>query len=102
MVREHRVRIADKIVATKLTPAEREAILAARKQKPKSAAPASILEALLCLGSDARFEPKPASQPTRARPGSNEKISVLAGRLMAGEGLFHEDDFHCMPDSPPD
>ena len=38
------------------------------------------------------FKPRPASQPTTARPGTAEKIAVLAARLEAGEELWHADD----------
>ena len=37
---------------------------------------------------------KPATQPTQARPGSAEKLAVMAGRLARGEQLFHADDMH--------
>ena len=36
---------------------------------------------------------KPATQPTQARPGSDEKQLVMAARWERGEMLHHEDDF---------
>lgn len=34
----------------------------------------------------------PLPEPTRAEPGSAEKLAVLAARAAAGEQLFHPDD----------
>jgi hypothetical protein len=36
----------------------------------------------------------PATQPTEARPGSEEKLRVMAERLARGEQLFHADDMN--------
>lgn len=36
--------------------------------------------------------PRRLPTPTRARPGTPEKIAVLAARVAAGEYLFHPDD----------
>lgn len=46
------------------------------------------------LGCGTKEKPvgKPATEPTCAMPGSEEKIAVLRARLMAGEELFHEAD----------
>jgi hypothetical protein len=49
---------------------------------------ANIFEAVACEMEHA-FEPAPAKQPTRARPGSLEKIAVLSARADAGEELYH-------------
>ena len=37
----------------------------------------------------AEYEPKPASQPTDAQPGSHEKIELLRQRVANGEHLWH-------------
>lgn len=52
---------------------------------------ANCFEALACEMEQA-FTPRPARQPTAARPGSVEKIAVLAARAQAGESLYHPDD----------
>jgi hypothetical protein len=41
---------------------------------------------------DEHYVPLPASEPTKCRPGSLEKIRVLSLRLVAGESLWHPDD----------
>ena len=38
------------------------------------------------------FEPRPAAWPTRARPGSNEKLRVMAVRVARGEEVFCPQD----------
>jgi hypothetical protein len=38
------------------------------------------------------FEARPGRQPTQARPGSPEKLAVLADRLARGEDLWHAED----------
>jgi len=50
-------------------------------------------------GDDAEFEPRPAERPTTARPGTAEKIVVLAARVEAGEDLWHPNDvvIRCEP-----
>lgn len=46
--------------------------------------------------------PKPVLFPTDARPGSDEKIAVMAGRFERGEELFHARDRHFdTVDEPP-
>jgi hypothetical protein len=35
----------------------------------------------------------PATEPTDARPGSEEKIEIMKKRWKRGEQLFHDDDF---------
>jgi len=52
----------------------------------------TITTALMTDGSCKRFEPQPASEPTSAKPGSAEKLEVLAARVAAGEHLWHELD----------
>ena len=53
---------------------------------------ATLETALMTDGSCKRFEPKPASESTCAKPGSLEKIEVLRQRVAAGESLWHELD----------
>ena len=36
---------------------------------------------------------RPARRPTKARPGSNKKVNVLARRLDRREELWHPDDY---------
>lgn len=55
--------------------------------------------ALMIHGSCKFFEPKPASQPTSARPGSSEKIEILRERVSMGESLWHPDD-NATPKAP--
>lgn len=38
------------------------------------------------------FRVKPAAGATRSRPGTHEKLEILARRAAAGEELWHEDD----------
>jgi hypothetical protein len=52
---------------------------------------ASFFEALACEVEDL-FRPRPAKTATYARPGSVEKIAVLAARAERGEELYHPDD----------
>jgi len=56
----------------------------------------NLFEAQLLLGEpdeeEAFFQPHGTPDPTKAKPGSDEKIDVLAGRLMAGLPLWHPDD----------
>lgn len=40
---------------------------------------------------------KPASQPTNARPGTTEKLTVFKERVANGEELFHPQDFTVLP-----
>ena len=41
---------------------------------------------------DYRFEPRNQSAPTQARPGSAEKLQVMAERYRSGQPLHHPDD----------
>lgn len=43
-------------------------------------------------GDDYGFKPRPASKPTTARPGTKDKVAVLAARVVAGEELWHPAD----------
>jgi len=52
----------------------------------------TITTALMTDGSCKRFEPKPAREPTCAKPGSAAKIEVLRSRVERGESLWHELD----------
>lgn len=38
------------------------------------------------------YAPPEPKEPTAAKPGSKEKIAVLADRFDRGESLWHEDD----------
>lgn len=51
----------------------------------------SYFEALACEV-EHLFVPRPATKATLARPGSIEKIAVLAARAERGEELYHPDD----------
>lgn len=48
--------------------------------------------AIQVCGHDEDYRPKRDAIPTKARPGSDEKIAVLAERVAMGMPLFHEDD----------
>lgn len=56
--------------------------------------PKSVLEAI--RSGDWDYEPAPVDQrrytPTRAMPGTTEKLSVMAARLQAGLPLWHGKD----------
>jgi hypothetical protein len=52
---------------------------------------ANCFEAMACE-LEHEFAPRPAKRATPARPGSVEKIAVLAARADAGEELYHPDD----------
>jgi hypothetical protein len=54
--------------------------------------PDSLLAEIVRVGHDYDFTPRPPLMPTTARPGSAEKFTVLAARLLAGEDLWHPDD----------
>ena len=41
---------------------------------------------------DYRFEPRNQSAPTQARPGSAEKLQVMAERYRSGQPLHHPSD----------
>jgi len=54
---------------------------------------AYTLEAHLMLyGSCRTFQPKPAVKPTRARPGTKEKVEVMRMRVALGQSLNHPKD----------
>lgn len=55
----------------------------------------TIFEAIRKYGHDEDYEPLSECLPTAARPGSIEKIDILAKRLEAGQELWHEGD-QCM------
>lgn len=44
-----------------------------------------------------RFRCRPASSPTSALPGSEEKIRVFEERVARGEDIFHPDDAQAEP-----
>ena len=44
------------------------------------------------LSRDSEFEPPNRGQPTHARPGSMEKLTVMAERYSQGQQLHHPDD----------
>jgi len=52
----------------------------------------NLFEHILHCGDDRDFSPRPAAEPTTARPGTPEKIEVMAARLQRGEEIFHPDD----------
>lgn len=62
--------------------------------------PENIYESILFHGDESRFRPKPCSKPTKARPGSEEKIRVIRARVAAGEELWHPADETVLTDRP--
>ena len=52
----------------------------------------NLLQYLRRHGSDHKFEPAPPSCPTKAMPGSRDKVAIMAARLLAGEDIHHEQD----------
>ena len=46
----------------------------------------------LAQSRDYRFEPRNQTVPTLARPGSAEKLRILAKRYRSGQPLHHPDD----------
>jgi len=52
----------------------------------------NIFEHIFLQGDGGSFRPRPASRSTAARPGTQEKIAVLAARAQAGEELWHPGD----------
>lgn len=52
----------------------------------------TVFSALNTYFHDEDFDPKLASQPTSAVPGSAEKLAVLARRVRLGQTLFHPED----------
>lgn len=61
--------------------------------------PRTVFECIERFGSEMFFEPLEMSaadyEPTGARPGTDEKIEVLRGRVERGEPLWHENDPEC-------
>ncbi len=49
----------------------------------------------ILLSREQRFHPPNISVPTRARPGSQEKLRVLIERYRCGQPLHHPHDFAC-------
>ena len=47
---------------------------------------------LMLYGSCRTFTPKPAVKPTRARPGTKEKVEVMRMRVALGQTLTHPKD----------
>lgn len=56
------------------------------------AEPRSVMEWIRCHGAEDAFCPRQAPEPTRALPGSKEKIDVLAQRIEIGADLWSDDD----------
>jgi hypothetical protein len=54
--------------------------------------PRSLFDALRLYQHDMDFEPLLIPEPTKAKPGSDEKILTLRARLEAGEDLYHPED----------
>jgi hypothetical protein len=44
---------------------------------------------------DAGFEPALLGRPTKAQPGTHEKLAVLRRRVLCGVELFHPEDKTC-------
>lgn len=61
--------------------------------------PKTVFECIERFGSEYFFEPLEMfaadSEPTGARPGTDEKIEVLRGRVERGEPLWHNNDPEC-------
>jgi hypothetical protein len=53
---------------------------------------ANVFEQIALFGEVADFEPRPASCPTMALPGTPAKIAVFQDRLERGEEIFHKED----------
>lgn len=62
--------------------------------------PRNVFEAIIVDGDESQFVVRPASRPTSARPGSEEKVEVLRQRVEAGEALWHPDDERVLTDRP--
>jgi len=56
--------------------------------------PRSVLAEIDRMGHDEDFHPSAASAPTASPPGSHEKVEVLSARMLAGEELWHPEDYH--------
>lgn len=65
--------------------------------------PTTIFDAIKRYGHDEDFEgiPDDRFQPTRAIPGSEEKIKVFQRRVELGHPLYHQDDLHAGPPAVP-
>lgn len=55
-------------------------------------APSIFVAIAVCDGYETEYRPPRRCQPTRAMPGTAEKVAVLAKRLARGEELWHECD----------
>lgn len=65
--------------------------LNALKKKAKPSQISNVRKYCEYMGTDFGFEPKPC-KPTKYKPGTKEKLSVIKERLENGEALFHDDD----------
>lgn len=52
----------------------------------------NIFEAILAVGHDEDFLPRPCGEACDARPGSEERMKTLVRRAELGEELWHEED----------
>jgi len=52
----------------------------------------NLFKSILAVGHDEDFRPPFPAVPTRAAPGSLEKIEVLRMRIERGQELFHDAD----------
>lgn len=51
----------------------------------------NLFESFL-VGDWSGFEPHPVAEPTRALPGSKEKVAAIAARVERGEEAWHPED----------
>lgn len=59
----------------------------------------NVFETIKTYGHDDDFEPTESSEPTKAMPGTEEKIEVLRQRVENGQEVFSERDVDDYDDS---
>ena len=58
----------------------------------------NIFEHIRKNNSEGGFRPEATLKPTKAQPGSKEKLEIMCERIRNGEELFHKCDLSAAPD----
>lgn len=64
-------------------------------RKNQTAGGDTVFDAIAQLGHDEDYRPPNAAWPTNARPGTPEKLAIIAARVQSGQPLFVDGDAHC-------
>jgi hypothetical protein len=63
-----------------------------KRGKRQVVAPTIFVAIAVCEGQEVEFKPPRSPKRTKAKPGSQQKIAVLARRLERGEELWNDGD----------